>query len=120
MVTNEVKDLAYGLYGKTPIPVDPEVQKKVLKKYKRGDTPVTVRAADCLEPELEKARDEADGLVRDDYDLLIYALYPSTGEQFLKWKYNIEEKPKEVQPKTLENIQREDEIIAEAMKKIHV
>jgi pyruvate/oxaloacetate carboxyltransferase len=29
MVTNEVKDLAFGLYGKTPIPVDPEVQKKV-------------------------------------------------------------------------------------------
>ena len=23
MVTNEVKDLAFGLYGKTPTPVDP-------------------------------------------------------------------------------------------------
>jgi len=53
MVTNEVKDLVYGLYGKTPTPVDPEVQKKVLKGYKRGETPVTGRAADYLEPELE-------------------------------------------------------------------
>ena len=56
MVTNEVKDLVYGLYGKTPTPVDPEVQKKVLKGYKRGETPITGRAADYLEPELEKAR----------------------------------------------------------------
>ncbi|MFH1933245.1 MAG: pyruvate carboxylase subunit B, partial [Pseudomonadota bacterium] len=52
MVTNEVKDLVYGLYGKTPTPVDPEVRKKVLKGYKRGDTPITGRAADYLEPEL--------------------------------------------------------------------
>ncbi len=56
MVTNEVKDLVYGLYGKTPTPIDPRVQEKVLKNYKRGQSPVTGRAADFLEPELEKAR----------------------------------------------------------------
>jgi pyruvate/oxaloacetate carboxyltransferase len=28
MITNEVKDLADVLYGKTPISVDPEIQKK--------------------------------------------------------------------------------------------
>jgi pyruvate/oxaloacetate carboxyltransferase len=119
MVTNEVKDLVYGLYGKTPIPVDPEVQKKVLKRYKRGDTPVTGRAADYLEPELENARDKIGDLGKEDYDLLIYVLYPSTGEQFLKWKYEIEEKPPEVQPKTLEDINREDEAIAAAMEQIN-
>ena len=56
MVTNEVKDLVFGLYGKTPTAVDPEVQKKVLKGYKRGEMPVTGRAADYLEPELDRVK----------------------------------------------------------------
>jgi pyruvate carboxylase subunit B len=96
MVTNQVKDLVFGLYGKTPTPIDPEVQKLVLKNYKRGQTPVTGRAADYLEPELEGARAKIGDLAKDDFDLLIYALYPTTGEQFLKWKYGLEEKPRQV------------------------
>jgi len=114
MVTNQVKDLVYGLYGKTPTQIDPEVQKKVLKGYKRGETPVTGRAADYLEPELEQARKSVGDLAKNDYDLLIYALYPTTGMQFLKWKYGVEEKPPEVLPKSLEDIKKEDEIIARA------
>ncbi|MDY7036272.1 MAG: pyruvate carboxylase subunit B, partial [Thermodesulfobacteriota bacterium] len=118
MVTNEVKDLVYGLYGRTPTPVDTDVQKKVLKGYKRGETPVTGRAADYLEPELEKARKKIGDLVKDDFDLLIYALYPTTGEQFLKWKHGLEEKPPEVQPKTLEDIRKEDEALASAIEQV--
>ena len=118
MVTNEVKDLAYGLYGKTPIPVDSEVQKKVLNNYKRGETPVTGRAADYLEPELEEDKKKIGDLAKDDYDLLIYALYPTTGEQFLKWKYGLEERPPEVKPKTLEDIRREDEALAAAIEQV--
>ena len=90
IVTNEVKALAYGLYGKTPTPIDPDIQKKVLKGYKHGETPVTGRAADYLEPELDVAREKAGDLVKDDYDLLICALYPTTGKQFLKSKYGVE------------------------------
>jgi pyruvate carboxylase subunit B len=93
MVTNQVKDLVYGLYGKTPTPIDPEIQKIVLKNYKRGQTPVTGRAADYLEPELEEARKKIGSLAKDDFDLLVYALYPTTGEQFLKTKYGLEDKP---------------------------
>jgi pyruvate/oxaloacetate carboxyltransferase len=118
MVTNEVKDLVYGLYGKTPTGVDPEVQKKVLKGYKRGETPVTGRAADYLEPELPKVKERVKGLAKDDYDILIAALYPNTGEQFLKWKYGLEEKPPEVKPKTLEDIRKEDEAMAEAIERV--
>ena len=118
MVTNEVKDLVYGLYGKTPTAVDPEVQEKVLKNYKRGQTPVTGRAADYLEPELEKDREKIGDLAKDDFDLLIYALYPTTGEQFLKWKYGLEERPKEVLPKTLEDIRKEDEAMAAAIEQV--
>ncbi len=118
MVTNEVKDLVYGLYGKTPIPVDPEVQKKVLKGYKRGDTPVTGRAADYLEPELDDARAKVGDLAKDDYDLVIYALYRNTGEQFLKWKYGLEEPPESIKGKTLEDIKKENEAMAAAIEQV--
>ena len=118
MVTNEVKDLVYGLYGKTPIPVDPEIQKRVLKGYKRGETPVTGRAADYLEPELDNARAQVGDLAKDDYDLLIYALYRNTGEQFLKWKYGLEERPASVKGKTLEDIRKEDEAMAAALEQV--
>ncbi len=118
MVTNEVKDLVYGLYGKTPTPVDPEVQKKVLKGYKRGDTPVTGRAADYLEPELEENREKIGDLAKDDFDLLIYSIYHTTGEQFLKWKYGLEERPAEVKPKTLDDIRKEDEAMAAALEQV--
>ena len=118
MVTNEVKDLVYGLYGKTPTPVDPEVRKKVLKGYKRGDTPITGRAADYLEPELEENRKKIGGLAKDDFDLLIYSLYHTTGEQFLKWKYGLEERPADVKPKTLDDIRKEDEAMAAALEQV--
>jgi len=114
MITTQVKDLVYGLYGKTPTPVDPEVQKKVLKGYKRGETPITGRAADFIEPELEKDREKIGDLAKTEEDLLTYALYPATGEQFLKWKYGIEERPDSVKPKTLEDVKREDELIEKA------
>jgi len=114
MITNQVKDLVYGLYGKTPTPVDPEVQKKVLKGYKRGETPITGRAADFIEPELEKDREKIGDLAKTEEDLLTYALYPTTGEQFLKWKYGLEERPESVKPKTLEHVKKEDELIEKA------
>jgi oxaloacetate decarboxylase alpha subunit/pyruvate carboxylase subunit B len=40
MITGQVKDLCYGLYGKTAIPIDPELQKKALKGYERGEEPI--------------------------------------------------------------------------------
>ncbi|MBN1830905.1 MAG: pyruvate carboxylase subunit B [Deltaproteobacteria bacterium] len=118
MVTNEVKDLVFGLYGKTPTPVDPEVQKTVLKGYKRGETPVTGRAADYLKPELDSVREKVKDLSKDDFDLLIAAIYPTTGEQFLKWKYGLEERPSSVKPKTLEDIRKEDEAMAAALEEV--
>ena len=116
MVTNEVRDLAYGLYGRTPVPIDPEIQKKVLKGYKKGEKPITGRPADYLAPELDEARKKIGDLARNDDDLLIYALYPTTGERFLKWKYGLEEKPPEIRAKTLEDIRKEDEAVAAALK----
>jgi pyruvate carboxylase subunit B len=114
MLTAQVKDLCYGLYGKTAIPIDSEVQKKALKDYPKGDKPITTRPADVLEPELEKAKKETEGLAKDIDDVLIYALYPMTGKRFLKWKYGMEEIPDEVKPITLEKVKAQDELVKKA------
>jgi len=47
-------------------------------------------------------------------DVLIYALYPVTGKRFLKWKYGKEEPPKEVRPRTMEDVKAEQELIKKA------
>ena len=114
LISDQVKDYVCGLYGKPPAPIDPEVQKLVLKGYERGEEPITCRAADMLEPEMEVAKEATKGIARDMGDVLIYALYPTTGMRFLRWKYGLEEPPDEVRPKTLEDIKREDELMAKA------
>jgi len=114
MIAKETKDYVYGLYGKPPAPIDPEVQAIVLKGYEKGDKPITCRPADILEPELEKAKEATKGIAKDIGDVLTYALYPNTGLRFLKWKYDLETPPPETKPKTLEDIKREDELIAKA------
>lgn len=112
MVSSQTKDLCYGLYGCTPAPIDPEVQKMCLKGYERGETPISCRAADILEPELEKAKQATKGLAKNIKDVLIYALYPTTGERYLKWKYGLEPVPESMKAKTLEDIAKENEMIA--------
>ncbi|MEO0242428.1 MAG: pyruvate carboxylase subunit B [candidate division WOR-3 bacterium] len=90
MITQQTKDYFYGLYGKPPAPVNPEVQKLALKGYPRGEKPIDCRPADILEPEMEKARQAVKGLAKNRGDVLIYALYPQIGLEFLKKKYGIE------------------------------
>jgi len=114
MITGQVKDLCYGLYGKTAIPIDPDVQKKALKGYSRGETPIDSRPAAVLEPELKKAKEEIGDLAIDQDDLILYALYPVTGKKFLKWKYGKEPVPEDVKPRTLDDAKS----MIETLKKI--
>ena len=114
MISGQVKDYFYGLYGRPPAPVDPEVQKLALKGYEKGEKPITVRAADTLAPEMEKAKEATKGIAKDIGDVLIYAMYPQTGLRFLKWKYGLEPIPDDVKPKTLEQCKKENELIAKA------
>jgi oxaloacetate decarboxylase alpha subunit/pyruvate carboxylase subunit B len=111
MITAQVKDLCYGLYGKTAIPIDPEVQKKALKGYPRGEEPITCRPAEVLEPELDKAELDVKGLAVDMDDILTYALYPLTGKRFLKWKHGKIDPPEDVKPRTLEQVKAEEELV---------
>ncbi len=114
MITGQVKDLCYGLYGKTAVPIDPEVQKKALKGYDRGEEPITCRPAEVLEPEMEKAKAEIGDLAVDLDDLVLYAIYPVTGKKFLQWKYGKEEPPAAVKPITMQQVKKQDELIKKA------
>ncbi len=114
MITGQVKDLCYGLYGKTAVPINPDVQKKALKGYERGEVPITCKPAEVLKPELDKAKEDVKGLAVDLDDELIYALYPVTGKKFLKWKYGKEEPPEEVKPRTMENVKTEEDLVRKA------
>jgi len=111
MITEQVKDYAYGLYGSPPLPMNEKVRKKALKGYKRGEKPITCRAADMIEPELDKAAELSKGIARNMQDILICALYPTVGLRFLRWKYGLEDPPKDVRPKTMEEIKEEDELV---------
>ena len=116
-VTAETKGLAFGLYGKTPAPMDREVQKIILKGYERGEEPTTKRPGDILEPEWDKAVADTKGIAKNEGDTLIYALYPTTGMRFLKWKYGLEPIPEEVKGKSLEQIKMEDDVYLTIKKK---
>jgi oxaloacetate decarboxylase alpha subunit/pyruvate carboxylase subunit B len=114
MITAQVKDLCYGLYGKTAVPINEEVQKKALKGYARGEEPITCRPAEVIEPELEKAKAEIGDLAKDMDDLVLYAIYPVTGKKFLEWKYGVTPAPPEVKALTLDEVKKRDELIAKA------
>lgn len=114
MITGQVKDLCYGLYGKTAVPINAELQQKALKGYPRGEEPITCRPAEVLEPELDKAKAEIGDLAVDLDDLILYAQFPVTGKKFLEWKYGKAEPPASVKPITLEEVRKKDEIIKKA------
>ncbi len=88
-VTNQTRDYVYGLYGRPPKPIPEDIVKKILKGYPRGEKPVDCRPADLLEPEMGKAYKATEGIAKSRRDVLIYALFPMTGMEFLKHKYGI-------------------------------
>ncbi len=116
MMSDQIKDYLYGLYGRTPAPIDKNVQKKGLKGYSRGQTPTKKRPGDLLKPGMRKARSDTKNLARSEADVLIAALYPVTGKRFLRWKYGLEPVPDNVKPKTIADVERERELIDKALK----
>ncbi|MBL7904980.1 MAG: pyruvate carboxylase subunit B [Bacteroidales bacterium] len=114
-ITEQVKDLCYGLYGKTTMPVNEEIRKKALEGYPRGNQHIECRPGSILEPEMPALVTEAASLAKDKDDELIVALYPVTGKRFLRWKYGLEQPPAEVSPKTMEDVKREQDLISGAL-----
>lgn len=80
MVTKEFRSMVKGEYGKTPLPIDPEFQKMILK----DDKPITCRPADLLEPELDKLREECAEWVTQEEDVLSYAQFGQVAVKFFE------------------------------------
>ena len=93
MVLPQVKDFAFGFYGKPPAPIDPEVLKMMFQQRGRKKAPITCRPADMLKPEMDKAKEAIKGITQDIGDVLIYALNPTTGMNYLRRKYGLEAPP---------------------------
>jgi pyruvate/oxaloacetate carboxyltransferase/biotin carboxyl carrier protein len=113
--TEQVKDLCFGLYGQTTLPMNPEVRAKALKDYPRGEKPIDVRPGAILEPELADIQASVKGLAKNLDDELIVALYPVTGKRFLEWKYGLKEVPADVKAKTMEDVKAEQELVKKAL-----
>lgn len=84
MVTNEFKGIVKGEYGRTPIAIDPEFQKKIIG----NEQPITCRPADLLEPELEKLRSECAKWSEQEEDVLSYAQFPKVAADFFEKRAN--------------------------------
>ena len=96
-VSEPVKEYVSGGYGK---PVS-ELSEELVEKLKGEGVEVPddspERPGDVIEPEMESAREAVSGLTSDIDDVLIYALYPQTGERFLRIKHGVEQAPAEEQ-----------------------
>ncbi|MGY3779172.1 oxaloacetate decarboxylase subunit alpha [Isobaculum melis] len=79
MIPNEIKEYVRGAYGQSPAPISPEIRQLII-----GETPViTERPADLIAPEFEALKAEIGELAKSDEDVLIYAMFPQVGKQFL-------------------------------------
>ena len=79
-VSKEIKAYCRGEYGRTPAPIDPEIQKQIL-----GDEqPLTGRYADTLAPIVEPTRKKLEGVARSDEDVLSYIAFPNLAEKFFE------------------------------------
>ena len=79
-VSKEVKAYCRGEYGRTPAPIDPEVQKLILGDEK----PLEGRYADTLAPIVEPTREKLGDLAKCDEDVLSYIAFPNLAEKFLE------------------------------------
>lgn len=83
-ITNEVKLYCQGKYGIPPGKISSTLRKKAI-----GRTEVIeIRPADLLPNELNQLRNEIGDLALSDEDVLLYAMFPEIGRQFLEQRKN--------------------------------
>ena len=82
MISKETKGIVKGEYGKTPVPIDPEIVKKIIGDEEQ----ITCRPADLLEPELEKMKKECAEWIEQPEDVLSYALFGQVAVKFFEYR----------------------------------
>ncbi len=79
-ITNEVKRYLQGGYGRAPAAVNPTLQQQAVG----NEDIIDVRPAELLNPELERLREDIGGVAKTEEDILIYAMFPEVGRQYLE------------------------------------
>ena len=79
-VSKEIKAYCRGEYGRTPAPIDPDIQKMILGDEK----PLEGRYADTLAPIVEPTRKKLEGIAKSDEDVLSYIAFPNLAEKFFE------------------------------------
>jgi len=98
MVPKEVKEYVRGMYGRSPVPIEKDFIKKILGDEK----PIDHRPADDIKPMLPNIADDLEpGLIREDEDVLSYAMFPEVALEYFKWR-NQPEDEKDPIPADLE------------------
>jgi len=92
-MTPQASDIALGYYGRTPAPVDPDVQKIAAKNQQKD--PITERPADLKEPGMEKLKATLREKEIPDTDemAVLYAMFPQELTAVLKPKSPKQEAP---------------------------
>ena len=85
----EMRAYCRGEYGKTPAPIDPEVQAKILG----GEKPIQGRYADTMPTDtFAKAQEKLGDTARSEEDVLSYVAFPEVAEKFFEKRKADEEK----------------------------
>jgi len=91
MVSNQVKEYLTGMYGRPPSKVDSQIKEAVFKFYDTSEIKtINERPGNLIEPELKEAEKAVADITSDVDDILIYALYPTTGMKFLRVKHGLD------------------------------
>jgi len=93
-ITNEVKLYLQGRYGKAPGSVNASLQRQAIGNADIIDC----RPADLIAPELTKLRKEIGALAKSDEDVLIYAMFPEIGKEFLQQRQDNTLEPEPLLP----------------------
>lgn len=80
MISKETKGIVRGEYGKCPVDISEEIVHKIIGDEER----ITCRPADLLKPELENMKKECAEWIRQDEDVLSYALFGQVAVNYFK------------------------------------
>jgi len=110
MISQQVQEYIKGMYGNPPSPINWDLITKNQNTDNAigPDSIITGRPADLIKPELDTVSSEISHISEDIEDILIYALFPTTGEKFLKIKYGLESSSTEIKSEVATPIETEN------------
>ena len=91
-ITNEVKWYLQGKYGQPPGDVNQEVRQKAIG----NESVLDCRPADSLKDEMEQLAKDIGDLAKNEEDVLIYAMFPDVGRDYLEQRAAGTLKPEEL------------------------